>query len=87
MHAIFVVAINIYYDFMQCIDLAFSSNQKQHNAISVDCINYIIQNFSYTSILIILLSSKAIYIVMYALVSVPLFTGIMCVISTTLLRL
>ena len=30
------------YNYMQCIDLAFRGNQKQRNAISVDCINYII---------------------------------------------
>ena len=53
---------------MQCIDHTFRGNQKRRNAISVDCINYIIQNFSYTYMFKILLSSKAICIVMYALV-------------------
>ena len=57
------------YNCMQFIDYAFRSNQKWRNAISVDCINYIKQNFRYyCNIFEILLSSEAICIVMYALV-------------------
>ena len=40
------------YNYMQSIDFAFCGNRKQRNAISVDCINYIIRKFGYTSILI-----------------------------------
>ena len=52
--------------YMQCRDLTFHGIQKQKSAISVDCINVIMQNFSYTYIFIILFSSEAICIVMYA---------------------
>ena len=52
---------------MQCIDLAFHGNRKQRNAISMDCINYSIQILAIPFIVIILLSSEAICIVMYAL--------------------
>ena len=58
---------------MQCIDFAFHRIWKQQKAISVDCINSITQNFSYTYVFIIslsiLLSSEAICIVTYALVT------------------
>lgn len=59
---------NYTYNHLQCIDLVFHGNQKRRNAISVDCINYPIQNFSYTCILKNLLSSEAMCILMYALV-------------------
>ena len=63
--SIFVVAIIRYaYNHLQCIDLVFHGNRKRRNAISVDCINYPIQNISYTRIFKNLLSSKAMCMVL-----------------------